>query len=375
MTRASTFSSISAQAVGRFAGNVALSFITQSIRLAFGGALSSAFVFGLSGTTSLVFAGDVPRTVDSRADTRDSKNGDALEWLERISRAGRENPYAGVYVHSTPENSTSTRVTHFVDKQGVEHEKIESLDGPMMEIIRRNEEMYCYQPQEKVVLIDRRTSGRFFPSLVTGNPKKIAENYRVKMGPKDRIADYDCQWIILEPKDSMRYMQKLCAELGTGLLLRAKTFNDRNQLLEQFVFTQLDLSRSVTKQSLKSKFEQSIGWRRDYSVASAPQKDVETGWLVSNLPAGFKKVMEMMRSQPGRPQPLAHLVVSDGLSHVSVFVEPAQASGKVNGGGASDDSPTTFAVRSVADHQVTVMGDVPFAAVQAIADGVTRRAR
>jgi sigma-E factor negative regulatory protein RseB len=384
MTRASTFSSISAQAVGRVAGSVTCSINTQSIWLSrvVGMVLGGAFVFGLSGATSLVFASDAIRAVESRAnpynrtDVRDAKSGDAVEWLERICRAGRENPYTGVYVHSTADNSASTRVTHLVDKQGVEHEKIESLDGPMMEIIRRNDEMYSYQPQEKVVLIDRRASGRFFPSLVTGDPKKIAENYRVKMGPKDRIAGHDCQWIILEPKDSMRYMQKLCAELGTGLLLRAKTFNDRNQLLEQFVFTQLDLSRSVTKQSLKSKFEQSIGWRRDYSVPpSAPQKDVETGWLVSNLPAGFKKVMEMMRSQPGRPQPLAHLVVSDGLSHVSVFVEPAQSSGRVNGGGASDDSPTTFAVRSVADHQVTVMGDVPFAAVQAIADGVTRRAR
>ena len=195
------------------------------------------------------------------------------------------------------------------------------------------------------------------------------------MGPKDRIAEYDCQWIILEPKDSMRYMQKLCAELGTGLLLRAKTYNDRNQLLEQFAFTQLDLNRNVAKQTLKSKFEQLTGWRRDYSTPATPQKDTETGWLVSNLPAGFKKIMEMMRLQPGRPQPLAHLVVSDGLSHVSVFVEPSQSIGRVNGGGASDDSPTTFVVRSVADFQVTVMGDVPFAAVQAIADGVTRRAR
>jgi sigma-E factor negative regulatory protein RseB len=354
--------------------------LSQSIRQALSHGVFVSCVFGVSGATSFAFAGDArdaQKISDNRSplEARDIKGGDALEWLERISRAGREIPYAGVFVHSTPENSTSTRITHLVDKQGVEHEKIESLDGPPMEIIRRNEEMYCYQPEEKVVLVDRRTTGRFFPSLVTGNPKKIAENYRVKMGPKDRIAEYDCQWIILEPKDSMRYMQKLCAELGSGLLLRAKTYNDRNQLLEQFVFTQLDLSRSVAKQTLKSKFEQSIGWRRDYSAPAAPQKDVETGWLVSNLPAGFKKIMEMMRLQPGRPQPLAHLVVSDGLSHVSVFVEPSQTVGRVNGGGASDDSPTTFAVRSVADFQVTVMGDVPFAAVQAIADGVTRRAR
>ncbi len=283
--------------------------------------------------------------------------------------------YTGVYVHSTPENSTSWRVTHLVDKQGVEHEKIESLDGPLMETIRRNEEMYCYQPEAKVVSIDRRATGRFFPALVTGNPQKIAENYRVKSGTKDRFADYDCQWIILEPKDSMRYTQKFCAELGSGLLLRAKTFNDRNQLLEQFVFTQLDLNRAVSKQSLKSKFEESIGWRRDYAVPAAPQKDAETGWLVSNLPAGFKKIMEMMRTLSGRPQPVAHLVFSDGISHVSVFAEPSQTPVRISAGSASDDSPTTFAVRSVADYQVTVMGEVPFAAVQAIADGVTRRVR
>ena len=345
-----------------------LSSLSQSVRLAVANAIFGSFVLAVSVAAPLAFAGDARDTQkmpDNRSvvEARDIKAGDALEWLERISRAGREIPYTGVFVHSTPENSESKRITHLVDKQGVEHEKIESLDGPPMEIICRNDEMYFYQPEEKVVLIDRRATGRFFPSLVTGNPKKIAENYRIKMGPKDRIAEYDCQWIILEPKDSMRYMQKLCAELSTGLLLRAKTYNDRNQLLEQFAFTQLDLSRNVAKQTLKSKFEQLTGWRRDYSTPAAPQKDAETGWLVSNLPSGFKKIMEMMRSQPGRPQPLAHLVVSDGLSHVSVFVEPSQSIGRVNGGGASDDSPTTFVVRSVADFQVTVMGDVPFAAV------------
>jgi sigma-E factor negative regulatory protein RseB len=351
--------------------------------------LTMAMFFSVASTVQYAFAWDVRNALVSQnitppnfpvqenrpGELRDLKSGDALEWLERISRAGREMPYMGVFVHSTPENSTTSRVTHLVDKQGVEHEKIESLDGPLMETIRRNEEMYCYQPEAKVVRIDRRATGRFFPALVTGSPQKIAENYRIKLGPKDRFADYDCQWIILEPKDSMRYTQKFCAELGSGLLLRAKTFNDRNQLLEQFVFTQLDLSRTVFKQSLKSKFEESIGWRRDYSVPAATQKDSETGWLVSNLPAGFKKIMEMMRSLSGRPQPVAHLVFSDGVSHVSVFAEPSQTPARVSAGGASEDSPTTFAVRSVADYQVTVMGEVPFAAVQAIADGVTRKAR
>ena len=194
------------------------------------------------------------------------------------------------------------------------------------------------------------------------------------MGPVERIAGFDCQWVMLEPKDEMRYTQRLCAELGTGLLLRARTYNDRNQLLEQFMFTQLEVNRSVAKLTIKSRYEQSPGWQRDYSVKS-PTKDTDTGWLVNNLPAGFKKVMEMMRSFTGRQQPVAHLVFTDGLAHVSVFAEPSQLPGKLTAAGASDDSPASFAVRTVADHQITVMGEVPLAAVQLIADGVSKRAR
>jgi sigma-E factor negative regulatory protein RseB len=65
-----------------------------------------------------------------------------------------------VYVHQTAEGSTTSRVTHLVDKQGNEHEKLEMLDGPLFEVVRRNEEMYCYRPDQKTVRIDRRATGR-----------------------------------------------------------------------------------------------------------------------------------------------------------------------------------------------------------------------
>lgn len=297
----------------------------------------------------------------------------ALEWLDKISRSARELPYAGVYVHQTAEGANTTRIAHMVDKQGVEHEKIELMDGPLTEIIRRNEEMTCYRPDTKTISVDRRATGRFFPSLINGNAKGIAENYRVKLGNVDRIAGFECQWIILEPKDAMRYMQKLCADMGTGLLLRAKLFNDRMQLVEQFMFTQLDVSRGLAKQALKSRYEQSQGWQKVYAVNSV--KDTETGWLAGNLPAGFKKIMEMTRNLIGRPAPVSHLVYSDGVLSVSVFVESVQNDPNSVTSVLAEDGPTSFAMRSVSDHQVTVMGEVPLAAVQTIADGVSRRAR
>ena len=297
----------------------------------------------------------------------------ALDWLDRISRSARDLPYSGVFVHQSAEGASTSRITHLVEKQGVEHEKLELMDGPLTEIIRRNDEMTCYKPDSRTVSVDRRATGRFFPSLISGNAKSIADYYHIKLGSVERIAGFDCQWVILEPKDAMRYMQKLCAELGTGLLLRAKLFNDRKQMVEQFMFTQLDVNRSVARQSLKSRYEQSQGWQKQYAVKSA--KDTDTGWQVGNLPAGFKKVMEMTRNLVGRAAPVSHLVYSDGVLSVSVFVESVQTAPNSITSVLAEDGPTSFAMRAVADHQVTVMGEVPLAAVQTIADGVARRTR
>lgn len=316
-----------------------------------------------------------PARVGASLSTSSTGNS-AADWLERIAKSARELPYTGIFVHTTPEGTTTSRITHVVDAKGVENEKIESLEGPMMEIVRRDEEMICYKPDEKTIRIDRRATGRFFPSLITGNPRDVGENYRVKLGAIERVAGFDCQWITLEPKDTMRYMQTLCADVATGLLLRARLYNDRNQVIEQFMFTQLDVSRRVARQTLRSRFERAVGWKRDEAVQIAGKdRDVDTGWNVGTLPAGFRKVMELLRPLAGRREPVAHLVFSDGVSHVSLFAEQSGEVGRVSLAGGSEDRPTTFATRTVADYQITVMGEVPLGAVQLIADSVTRRSK
>src|SRR5258705_9357383 len=97
-----------------------------------------------------------------------------------------------------------------------EHERIEPLDGPAYEIVRRNDEMFCYFPDAKTVRLDRRVTALFFPSIFRAPPEAIAASYDVKLGKSERVLGYDCQWIRLEPKDSMRYAQRLCSEHTTG---------------------------------------------------------------------------------------------------------------------------------------------------------------
>jgi sigma-E factor negative regulatory protein RseB len=302
---------------------------------------------------------------------------DPASVLQRIGTAARQLSYSGVFVHSSRDRTTTSRIIHISDR-GEEWEWTEYLDGPAHEIIRRNEELYCYQPESKTIRIDRRISGKFFPSLLNGAPQTVMENYNVKIGPVERIGGHDCQWLVLEPKDSLRFLQELCAETGSGLLLRARTFNDRNQILEQFTFTELKLgkeaARDFSRGHIKSRLHvKQDGWQTDDS-AQREMKNTETGWVVTNPPAGFRKVMEMQRTMAGKIQPVSHLVFSDGMASISVFVEPLP-SGTKGYSQAAEDGMGSYALRTVADHQVTVLGEVPLGAAQLLANGVGPKAR
>lgn len=302
---------------------------------------------------------------------------DPASLLQRIGSAARQLTYSGVFVHSSRDRTTTSRIIHISDR-GEEWERTEFLDGPANEIIRRNEELYCYQPESKTIRIDRRISGKFFPSLLNGTPQTVMENYNVRIGPVERIGGHDCQWLVLEPKDALRFLQELCAEKGSGLLLRARTFNDRNQILEQFTFTELKLgneaARDFSRGHIKSRVRlKQDGWQTDNS-AERDMKNTETGWVATNPPAGFRKVKEMQRTMAGKIHQVSHLVFSDGVASISVFVEPLP-SGTKGYSQAAEDGMGSYALRTVADHQVTVLGEVPLGAAQLLANGVGPKAR
>ena len=139
---------------------------------------------------------------------------------------------------------------------------------------------------------------------------------------QDRVAGYDCQVITLEPKDNLRYGHKFCAEIASGLPLRARTVNEKGELVDLFVFTQLTIGSGVNKDLLKSRFAgQSGSWHVERSEFEQKDTGANSGWVLKSPLAGFKKLTEMKRSIAGRQSQVSHIVYSDGLAAVSVFVE------------------------------------------------------
>jgi len=298
-------------------------------------------------------------------------NNDPLAWLQRAAQASRTASYSGIFVHSNGDRTSTLRITH-VNVGGEEHERVEPLDGPSYEIVRRNDEMFCYFPDAKTIRLDRRITARFFPSIMTGEPAAIAASYEVKLGKSERVLGFDCQWIRLEPKDGLRYAQRLCSETTSGLIVRSKTLNEQKQVIEQYTFTELKLGPHVARSDVKSIFEARVKkWITDAKPRDEA-KSVETGWAVTNPPAGFQKVTELRRTMPGRDQPVSQIIFSDGFASLSVFVEPQGAPRRTDEA-SNEDGTTTFYVRPMGEHLVTVLGEVPLATAQQVGRSVARR--
>ena len=300
------------------------------------------------------------------------KPGDALEWLNRVAASARQLTYSGTFVYQYGKTLETSRITHLRDAGG-ERSKLETLDGPLQVILRKDDDFYCLNTDSKPVKLDASHGRQFFPSLTSAPASTFTDNYQVKLGGVERVAGYDCQMLRLVPKDNLRYERRLCADVGSGLLLKTATFNEKNEMIEMFAFTQVAFGQQLDKERVRNMLVDSLV-ESQVEHSALEGNVVESGWTVANPPPGFKKVMEMKRSLSGKPGSVYHLVYSDGLAAVSVFIEPSKEKSKFPLGSSHQGAVNYFLTR-VADFQVTVLGEVPQPSVMQIGNSVALRPR
>jgi len=279
----------------------------------------------------------------------------ALQWLQRIYSATQQLNYTGTFVYQHGQQVETSRITHLVDRAGP-REKLETLDGVPREIIRTQDEIVCYLPASMTVKIDKQPGQPMFPAILPEQFKDLSENYIVRKGEVERVAGYSCQVVVLEPKDRMRYGHRLWADLKTGMLLKAKTVDEKNEVLEQFAFTQFPRSRE---------------WRIENSGATRANLS-ESGWTLRSSPPGFHTVTELTRTL-GETRGVGHMVLSDGLAAVSVFIESATSKHPAPQPGLVRQGAINVYIRQVGSHWVTVVGEAPAESVKYIANAVEYR--
>jgi len=296
---------------------------------------------------------------------------DGLALLKQMASASRRLNYSGTFVYQHADRIETSRIAHFVNPAGGEFEKLETLDGPAREVIRTNDQVTCYLPDSKTVIIEKRSTRRF-PALLPEQLSGVADNYVVSVTGMDRVAGYDCRVVVLEPKDKLRYGHQFCAEAGSGLPLRARTLSEKNQQLETFAFTDLRIGGSFSRDQVRSRYAaKSKEWKVDHSALAISDVPADTGWSLTRQPTGFKKLTELKRSIAGRSAMVSHIVYSDGLAAISVFIEPLPKARPARS--LSHQGAVNIYIRPVADHMVTVLGEAPAATVMQIANSLEFR--
>ena len=298
---------------------------------------------------------------------------DPYLWLERMATAANQLNYSGTFIYRYRGQIETSRIVHKMDETG-EHEKLEALDGPPREIIRSNDEIYCYLPDQQAFKMEKRGTRKAFPALLPKQLSELAASYTIKLGARERVAGYDCQNIILEPRDGFRYGHRFCAELNSALLLKAIMLNEKNVMVDQFSFTHIKLGGPIDNEEFKPKSTGGVMRWQGQQPTTADTPAGETGWIIKLPPPGFKRIMEMKRGMPGKKMPIAHLVFSDGLAAVSIFVEPIMA-GTRPMEGLSNQGAINIYARPLSENQITVLGEVPATTVMQIGNSVTFKAR
>ncbi|MGH8296635.1 MAG: MucB/RseB C-terminal domain-containing protein, partial [Steroidobacteraceae bacterium] len=175
-------------------------------------------------------------------------------------------------------------------------------------------------------------------------------------------------------RDQYRYGYRLWIDDTTAMPLKTQLCDSHGNVIEQIVFASLKIRRHIPDSAfLPGISTAGFRWLRN---DSAPVKETVSPngiiWNADRLPPGFHMAVRAAQVMPGAPGPVDHLVFTDGLASVSVFVEthveatsaraPVVESARVG---------SSYAFSTVVDgHKVTAVGEVPPQTVRFIADSV-----
>lgn len=283
-------------------------------------------------------------------------------WLDRMNGAVQSANYEGTVIRVQNDQVEALKVVRVV-KDGVIHEKLVVQEGNGLEIIRNGNEVQCILPDKQSVLVEDWNNQSTLFSSLPSNDIGYGSEYDLSIVREDRVAGRKAVLIAIRPHDEYRYGHRLWLDIETGFPLQTKMIAEDGKAVEQVKFADIQLNSEIQASALEPSFSiDNFRWftqpKRQITEA------VESSWSCNDLPSGFRAVSTHEEELAGRDATVTHILYSDGLANVSVFVEPV-GDNKI-AQRSRVGSSNSYSVR-VDGHQVTAIGEVPSVTVEKIA--------
>lgn len=315
---------------------------------------------------------------------------DARAWLERMHQALTKSNYEGTFFHLSEGRVETMHIVHRM-KAGHMTERLQSLDGSGREFVRSNDQLICYLPDQHTVLVEPRQERGPLLGTLPQFGSDANDYYRIELLGAAHVLGRPARLIAVNPKDQFRFGYRLWLDETTAMPLKTQLCDSHGQVIEQILFARLDMRESISDAELQPAVRTAgMHW-----VHQGPAHDTDASALAayraSELPPGFHLTAAGAQTLGESAAPAAHLVYSDGLATVSVFVEPANddkgASSHAANGTAENAAAATAAAEApmeglarvgsgfafstmVQGHQVTAVGEVPAQTVEFIAHSI-----
>ena len=294
-----------------------------------------------------------------------SQEQDASDWLERMNAAVEELNYRGRFVHMQGEAAEALLIVH-LNENGRVSERIMSLDGAGREIIRDGEAVRCILPDEETVLLEDGNDASPLVAALPNYSEALAAHYEFRLHRRtDRVADRRTQVVSIMPKDDLRYGYRLWLDAATAMPLKSQLVDEKGRTVEHVFFTRIEISEEIPKSELEPTINtEGFAMYRPPPLMSPVDSRVRLS--SRELPPGFDLSASKHGPMAGSRFPVDHLVYSDGLATVSVFVEDPQSDPEIATGFTKLGTANAFSL-TVDGRQVTAVGEVPRRTVESIA--------
>ena len=288
------------------------------------------------------------------------------EVIERSQKASQNLDYKGIYISQNGKELKSVEITHALHGSE-EFTRINLLDGNADEVLSHGKNVVIYHRHDNNIVIQKREQQNLFPAIFPGDIDEIKKYYLLSFGMSERVAGRMTQRVNLIPKDSYRYAYNFWLDQETSLPLKMIISNIDKEVLEQSTFNKIQFN---TETSLEW-FTPTLDSTKKYLIDESITKEINLNrfWTAKNIPPGFKEVNFMVSKMSDMNLVRNHSVYSDGLSYISLFVQPVRKGQKPKVGDLSFNS-TNVSARYFKGYQIMAVGSVPIKAVRSLIDSV-----
>lgn len=231
-------------------------------------------------------------------------------------------------------------------------ELLNELNGPGAQVIRFGNQVSYFEANRPAYTLSQDYLKGLFPHNLLHSPESFMQAYDVIYVGRARVAGLSAHQLRIVSKDKSRYSYTLWIDEESYLPLKFSTFTLENELLELVQVTHLNVTKDV---------------HSDFNIIDRealpavqhlnPSKEFDLQWTISKLPIGMAVVQRRVTRLAITGELVEHILLSDGLVDVSVYLQPA---GEV----AQEDvllrnQSETFLARVKDNVQVSVIGKIP----------------